>query len=185
MKSKNMEFKSSTIFTLIILLLIMPVINPSEIVYAQGSLCEKSLKKAEELYHEGQFDKAIDLITICLKNKEVTPAEEKQAYRLLGLTYLAQDYLKEAKASVKKLLELVPNYKPDPLNDPPPFVKIVEEVQSETPPPKPPSDENKKDTGSRKWWYIGGGVVVGAVLAAVFWPEGDEPEDLPGPPDLP
>ena len=106
----------------------------------------------------------------------------------MGLTYIAQDYLNEAKTSIEKLLKLVPNYKPDPVYDPPPFINLVEEVQKETvdkPVVARPDSPSKK-----KWWLIGGGIGAAAIVTAIVMSSGGEdgPEPakaLPGPPDLP
>ena len=97
-------------------------------VFAQ---CDKELAEAEQNYNNGRFDEAIQLITGCLDKPSITEDEKKQAYRLLGLTYIAQDYLKEAKAAVRRLLTLIPNYKADTVQDPPSFTNLVEEVRDE------------------------------------------------------
>ena len=44
---------------------------------------------------------------------------------------MAKDYLEQAKQSIRKLLELVPNWQPDPDQDPPPFTRLVEKVRRE------------------------------------------------------
>lgn len=93
--------------------------------------CDKDLDEAEQRYNSGRFDEAIQLISGCLEEPGITEDEKKQAYRLLGLTYIAQDYLEEAKAAVRRLLDLIPNYKPDTVQDPPTFTNLVEEVRSE------------------------------------------------------
>jgi len=93
--------------------------------------CDKELAEAEQKYNSGQFDEAIQLISGCLEKPTITENEKKQAYRLLGLTYIAQDYLKEAKAAVRRLLDLIPNYKADTVQDPPTFANLVEEVRNE------------------------------------------------------
>lgn len=114
------------------------------IALSSGSLtlgfaqCDKELAEAEQKYNSGQFDEAIQLITGCLEKPSITENEKKQAYRLLGLTYIAQDYLKEAKAAVRRLLDLIPNYKADTIQDPPSFANLVEEVRSEMVPKEEP-----------------------------------------------
>ena len=90
--------------------------------------CENALKEAENLYITGRFDEAIDLLEGCLPSG-FTQEQKKQAYRLLGKSYLAKDYLDQAKDAIEKLLEIVPTWKPDPIQEPPEFMQLVEEVK--------------------------------------------------------
>jgi tetratricopeptide (TPR) repeat protein len=185
MKNNHAIFKFIFIHYLIILLLLFPMYENGDKVFAQDKNIDKMLVVAENSYREGQFDEAINLITQCLKNKGITPDQEKTAYRLMGLTYIAIDYLREAKASIKKLLELVPNYKPDPVYDPPPFVEIVEEVKGKAVMTLPEEKMEEKKS-SKKWWWIGSGITAAAaVLIIAFWPDDPPDEELPGPPGRP
>jgi hypothetical protein len=168
-------------------LIITPLLNSGVILYAQEIDVAKTLMQAEEKYTEGRFDETIALITVCLDNPTITPEQKQQAYRLMGLTYIAKDYLTEAKNAIESLLQLVPNYKPDPIYDPPPFINLVEEVQAEVVAVQ--AKPEKKET-SKLYWYIGGGVAAAALLAVVLFSGGDEdgeePEKaLPGPPSMP
>ena len=117
---------------LILYLFIMTI--PGLISTGQAqTLCEMQLKEAGHLYNIGNFEEAIVLLTECLETEGVSKEEKLQAYRLLGLTYIAKDYLDLARNAVRKLLEMVPNYKADPIQDPPPFTKLIEEVKQEQP----------------------------------------------------
>jgi len=154
---------------------------------AQENIIDKALNMAEEKYTEGRFDEAIVFIKKCLESPNITQKQQQRAYRLMGLTYIAKDYLNEAKNSIEKLLKLVPNYKPDPVYDPPPFINLVEEVQKET---VATVAEPEVEPSSKKWWYIGGGIGAVAIVTAIILSSGGEdgPEpakSLPGPPDLP
>ncbi len=147
--------KNLSLFILIFMLsgalLILPnpfMINP---VMAQvQSVCAKNLADAEQRYNTGRFDEAIGLITECLGKKDISEEEKMKAYRLLGLSYIAKDFLDDARNAVRKLLYMVPNYQPDPVQDPPPFTKLIEEVKQEKPPspekpiPKAQQQEERK-----------------------------------------
>ena len=158
------------------------------------SQCRAELSEAESRYNEGRFDEAIDGINRCLSKSGLTEDERKLAYMLLGKTYLAKDYLNEARQAVKKLLEVVPNFEADPVQDPPAFIKMVadmkiERAKTSAPPPKPvPAPSEKKS--SKKWLWIGAGAVVAGGAAALLLSgggeggEGEQP-DLPGVPSLP
>lgn len=198
---KNVSY-AFTIFLLVSGLLFMPV--PVLIGSGQAqaqSVCEKQLANAEQLYNTGRFDDAIGVITECLGKPGLSENEKMKAYRLLGLSYIAKDYLEDARTAVKKLLDMVPNYQSDPVQDPPPFTKLVEEVKEEQQEPEPEvkkEEDLKKMTqtqepkkSNKKWYYIGGGVVAAGVLVAILASGGGNGEEtptskaLPGPPTLP
>lgn len=163
--------------------------------------CEKQLADAEQKYFTGRFDEAVNLAGLCLTDGGPSDVERLRAYRLIGLSYIAKDYLEQAKNAVEKLLKLVPTFEPDPNQDPPEFTRMViemkqaisaqqkEEQQAAPVEPKETVQPVKK-SGSKKWLWIGGG--VGAVVAAVIiaGSGGDDkppvvPAFLPEPPPLP
>ena len=187
---------------LILLLVLTPVGENFGTIFAQSqNECEEELKTAQKKMETGKFDEAIDLITQCLNKDGISNETKKQAYRLLGLTYIAKDYLGEARNAVGKLLDIVPNYQPDPDQDPPSFVDIVEEQIAERSQPVKQPDvksaavEEEKSGKSDKslWWWIGGGAVVALVAIIVLAAGGGDDDgggdppaaSLPNPPDLP
>jgi hypothetical protein len=180
-------FKPVLVLFLCTSLLILPVFDCSSILMAQDIDIEKTLADAEQKYTEGRFDETIALLTVCIESPDVTPEQKQKAYRLMGLTYIAKDYLTEAKNSIEKLLKLVPNYQPDPIFDPPPFINLVKEVQEETVAKQVTTKEEAES--SNIWWYVGGGaavVLVGAVLLSGGSDDDTtQPQNLPAPPSLP
>jgi hypothetical protein len=188
---RNLSVLNSIVVSkIILLLLVMPISDTFAVLIAhyQGS-CDKELSQAEEKYVVGKFDEAIELITQCLKKDDIGIEENQRALRLITLINIAKGYEQRAKETIKKLLDLVPNYKPDPVKDPPPFVELVERMKAET--LVSITQEKEKDRGISKWWWIGGGILVaGGVAAAIIISGGDKDngpiiEDLPVPPDLP
>ena len=187
--------------------------NPLTHSWAQEK-CETALADAERQYNDGRLDDVIKTLESCLpaglKNED-----KSKAYRLLGLTYMAKDYLEQAKQSIRKLLELVPNWQPDPDQDPPPFTHLVEEVRKEMkeavsekpveqPQEKPTEIEKPREEpimtptepqkrGSKKFLWIGiGAAALGGGLIAAFaggggsgGPINGGPERLPDPPGDP
>ncbi len=180
-------FKTMLVFFLCTGLLILPLFDSGSLLSAQDIDIENTLNDAEQKYTEGRFDEAIALLTVCLDAPGVTPEQKQRSYRLMGLTYIAKDYLTEAKNSITKLLQLVPNYQPDPIFDPPPFINLVKEVRDETIAKQVTAKEEESD--SKLWWYVGGGVAAVALVAIlVSSGSGDEEpqvQNLPGPPDTP
>jgi len=90
--------------------------------------CTDQLNKAEEEYQAGKWTEAIQLIEGCLKKENVGELEKGRAYRILGLVYIAIQLEKEANDAVKNLLIMVPNYKVDPIKDPPSLQKIIDNM---------------------------------------------------------
>jgi len=164
--------------------------NGKYILFAQvADDCEALLQKAEEKYNTGKFDETIELITKCLDSTDIGPDSKMKAYRLLGLTYLAKDYLVEAKIAINKLLELVPNYQTDPVQDPPPYINLVEELRGQVIIADDDHSKKPEEKSNSLWYYIGGGVaavVLGIVLlGGSSEDKGNETQPvLPDPPEF-
>jgi len=107
-------------------------------VDVQARDCGEIIGQASEAYAEGRFEDAIQLLDRCLEKPGLDSQPRSRAYRLLGMAYIAMDYRERAKSSITNLLELVPDYKPDPELEGPTFVKIVEDIKhGEKPVPTP------------------------------------------------
>jgi len=166
--------------------------------------CDTAIPDAEKKYNAGRFDEAISILENCLPG-DFTEKDRGEAYRVLALAYVGKDYLEQAREAVKKLLELVPDWEPDPIQDPPQFQRMVEEMkqkmktqkQEEPPveeeqlieiPAEPPQQlPSAKKGQSRKFLFIGGGVAVAGalVIALVAGGGGDGGNRLPNPPPIP
>ncbi len=96
---------------------------------AQAPSCEGSLAEAQQRYNNGQFEEVITLATECLESEASTAEERQQAHRLIGLSYIGQDLRDDARAAVRRLIELVPNFEPNPVTDPPQFIEMIDEVR--------------------------------------------------------
>ena len=102
------------------------------LTYAQqGNNCREELDEANALYTVGRFDETIVLIDQCLEKTGIPDADQRFAYRLKGLSYIGKGLEGDARASIRLLLTLVPNYEPDPIQDPPDFVSLVQELKDE------------------------------------------------------
>ena len=133
---KKLIVSFSAIFALA--LLAPPILFESDAanfssIYAQTKdQCTEQLDKAEEEYQAGNGLKRLELIEQCLKKENVGELERGRAYRILGLVYIAIQLEKEANDAVKNLLIMVPNYKVDPVKDPPSLQKIIDNMASDT-----------------------------------------------------
>jgi tetratricopeptide (TPR) repeat protein len=174
-------------------LLVTTIMAPVGSVYAQTTQSPTDIiKEAEQLYTIGRFDEAIKMLTELLERKDISEDQKLRAYRLLGLSYIAKDFLEDARSAIRKLLDMVPDYMPDPVQDPPPFTRMVEEVkqirEEELDDELLPLIPEQKKNNKTMWMVIGGSVVAVGVLVAVLVSgggNGGETNPLPEPPDLP
>jgi hypothetical protein len=119
---------------------------------------------------------------------------------LLGKTHHAKRLLDSARTYLRKLLEIIPSWRPDPENDSPSFQQLAAEVIQEfevarqareqkakpalpqeiKPESKPPSG------GKKKWLWIGGGTIAAGTAAFLISRGSDNtPVRLPDPPEVP
>ena len=100
---------------------------------AAAQNCTNALERAEASYQSGEFDNTIDRLTTCIEAGRFSDEERRTAYRLIGLSYIGKDREADARAAVAALLDVAPNYEPDPAVDPPPFVRMVSEMRRSRP----------------------------------------------------
>ena len=142
---------------------------PTATVYAQAESCQATLQQAEQAYNLGDFDETIRLVDTCLDNTSVSEAERQFGFRLKGLSYIGKGLETDARAAVRRLLELVPSFQADPVQDPPTFITLIEEVKQEMGVPAAalpvdadrgiPSQRNARDTRNRvESWYTNWGL---------------------------
>ncbi|MGH7597539.1 MAG: hypothetical protein ACREOI_14390 [bacterium] len=164
------------------------------------SPCEKDLAEAEAQYQLGRLEEAIASVNRCLSKGEIGMAERERCYLLLGKANHAKSLLDSARTYLRKLLELIPSWRPDPENDSPSFRQLAAEViqkfeiarqareqeakpalpQETKPESKPPSG------GKKKWLWIGGGAIAAGTAAFLISRGGDDPRaKLPDPPEVP
>jgi outer membrane receptor for ferrienterochelin and colicins len=97
-------------------------------VSAQQANCGfETIKKAEDHYVIGKFEKVQTELKTCLNLDAFTVAQKLKAFRLISLSFLAQDNLDSAKLYVSKLLSIEPNYVIDKSIDPIYFGYLVED----------------------------------------------------------
>ena len=141
------------------------------------SKCETAVTDAQEMYGVGRSPEVILLLSHCLPDS-IPQTEKVRAYRLLALSYLDTDFDNEARVWVKKLLDLNPNFEPDPTQDDERFIKQIEEAKE---------IRARKKSKRKKWFFIGGGVVLAGVTTAIITVVGGGTtrEPLPDPPLFP
>ena len=151
--------------------------------------CANALVQANEDYENGLLDQAIDLLTGCFDKNGFITEDRMSAYKLLAKAYDAKGLSQQAEQALRNLLNLNPDWQPDPENDTPAFMefakKVITKVKGEQ--LKLPTIENKSarsdSSKSIKWWWIGGGVVAAGAIAAIIIIDDDE--GFPEPPGRP
>ena len=111
--------------------LLLVFLTPHLVLAQNSNDCAEELAEANEAYARGRFDQTIALLDRCLNKDGIPENERLTAYRLKGLSYIGKGLEGDARASVRLLLSLVPDYEPDPILDPPDFVSMVDEMKEE------------------------------------------------------
>lgn len=110
-------------------IVVLWVAGSASVVAQTPAPCEPLLSAAEERYVQREFAEAEALVRACLAQAERTDAEAVQSYRLLALIALRQDNSLAAERAVRQLLSVAPDYTPDPVQDPPAYVRLVTSVE--------------------------------------------------------
>lgn len=157
-------------------LLIMSSSSPAH--GQEASACAQEYTQAETAYFDAAFDRAVRLLRTCLEEADLSADAEVRFYRLLSFAYIAQDERDLARAAVEQLLDVAPNYTPNPDTDRPDYIALVRDVKANRTP---------VETGGRRWlrWVLGGaGAAAIGVLTIVLvgGGNGNGPDTLPAPP---
>lgn len=173
------------------------------LVLVQEQTCEELLAEAENKYFEGLLDQTIELVNVCLNQQNITVEQREKGYKLLGKAYHAKGLLEQAKDNIRKLLELIPNWQPNPNIDTPSFARMAEEVIAEMErqeeqaereqaeqPTAPTEPATERDGGGGKTLLLiagGGGLAAAALILALAGGGGGGAANnqLPDPPPLP
>lgn len=132
----------------------------------QADGCASEYEQAEAQYFAANFNAAINLLQTCLQDASLSEATRVRIYRLLSFAYIAQGSQQQARLAVESLLDLRPDYTPDPAQDRPDFVRLVREIKAS----RQPATSDTADEG-RRWvrWALGGaGVAAAGVLTIVL-----------------
>lgn len=158
----------------------------------EASTCDEELEAAESAYVEGRFDDAIQTAVSCLDRADIETAQAVEGYRLLALALIRKDELPDARAAIVRLLDVYPEYEPDPIVDPPSYTALVDIVRQQVGPQtadvsEPAAAEPSWFRQNMKWILPGGAVVFGGFLAAVLsgGNGGGGSNTLPPPPGAP
>ncbi len=145
------------------------------------SSCTSQLNQAEELYYDGEFDKAIGMVEECLQS---SPADEPlliRAYTILSRTYLARGDQLLAEGNIRLILKLNPSYEPTIEEETPKYVNLVTEVRGKVAQTQAVHTEAITDSsGISPWVWIGAGSAALAIIAIIASGNGNNGQNPPG-----
>lgn len=96
--------------------------------------CAQELQAAEEAYLNREYQAAVRAASACAEKGGVSDPERVQAYRLMGLAFLRQNALVQARSAIINLLAIAPDYAADPVEDPPAYTLFVSMVRQDVRP---------------------------------------------------
>lgn len=159
----------------ILLMLALLCLMPLTDVVAQ-SRCENAVTQAQDSYELGRTAEVILLLSNCLPDS-IPEVERVQAYKILALAYLNEDYPDKAQLAINDLLDLNENYEPDFTQDDQRFIDLITKEKARR------SEARSK---KRKWFIVGGTVLAaGAATAIILSTGGTSAQRLPDPPTFP
>ena len=160
-----------------LVLVLSMVLNPGWIAGIQAQeRCETALAEARKSYGMARFSEAIQRLQPCLEENHLEKGQLAEGYELMALSHLALFEDRKAGPFIQKLLEVRPDYRPDPSIYPGSFIRLFEEAQEQ-------QQRLKKQRLRRKRLWIGSAVAVIGATVAYFLLRSDPP--LPGPPSFP
>lgn len=93
--------------------------------------CQSETETAYHAYLNQQYDRAVSLAFTCVEQREVPDEDLIQAYRIMGLSFVRQDALVEARWAISRVLSIDPTYMVDPVEDPPAYALLVSIVRDD------------------------------------------------------
>lgn len=194
--SAHTNFQIDLTICIVMIVIIMNLIF-SETAFAQDQ-CVKEIEDARQKYFAGQFDEAIVLLDNCIKEGALADTVITKALRYLTEVYMAKNYINQAKESIKKLLNLVPNYEPDVVEHTPAYINMVAEAKEELKAERVEEEKEEptqlvptvKKGGKKKWLLIAGAggivaVVTGLLKFTIVVGAPPSAAKLPEPPSIP
>lgn len=157
---------------------------------AQSDDCAREIQQAEDAYFAADFDRAVQLLRTCLDEAALSDTATVRVYRWLAFAHLGRGASDDARLAVESLLDVAPAFTPDPTQDRPDFVALVEDVRASR---RALAERTEAEDGGGGWLrWVGGAVGVAAVGTAAAVLLGGGSDDggggnggsgsLPGPP---
>lgn len=115
--------KVSPVFYIACILFVMGISTAHAQREESENACAKTLTSARNAYDKGRIELVPDMLASCIENG-FNDVEIVEAYKLLILSYLYYDERKSAEEAMYKFLKIKPEYKINPVVDPPEFINL-------------------------------------------------------------
>ena len=143
--------------------------------------CESALENALESLIEQDYSRIIALLTDCPPDRLLEPSQKIMAYRLLSLAYFVTDQEDSSRGSMNRLLDLEPDFDPQPPQYSQQFIELLEEVRTSR-----MVADKKRGLLRSKWFWIGGAAVTATTVYLIAGGKKESPATrLPDPPSFP
>ncbi len=93
--------------------------------------CEEEINRAEEHYRDGEFEEAELLLLPCLDEAMMSDELAVRGYRILAQSQLQTGNIAGARRAVLRVFARDPDYRTDPVQDPPAYQALVETVRQQ------------------------------------------------------
>ena len=140
--------------------------------------CDTALEDAQENFDQQRYNQLIGLLTDCPPGRFLERTRKIVAYELLARAYFGQTQIDSSKAAINRLLDLQPNYAPQPPQYSDEYIKTVDDVKSER------ARQQPRSLFRSRWFWIGG-ATLSSVAAFLVLNQSDGPSLLPEAPDPP
>lgn len=136
---------------------------------AQDS-CATAWREAEKKYALADFETALRLATSCLNGGKLSDAGAARIYKLVSMIHLARNDSTAAVLAMTNMLKHLPQYEPDPEQEPPSFIAFVNRIKRQTQPLVPSSGSSAARPKKSITPWIAGGVLAGVTALVILWP---------------
>jgi len=140
--------------------------------------CDTALEDALESFGQRDYIRIITFMTDCPPELLVDKTQKIMAYDLLLQAYFVTGQVDSAKGSLNSLLDLQPDYAPQPPLYSEKFIGMVEQVRKER------VQGESASIFHNKWFWVGG-VAASSVAAFLIFGGSGDPALLPEAPDPP
>jgi hypothetical protein len=164
--------------TIILITLLSMCLSPH--LHAQD--CEAALEDALESLIEQDYNRIIMLLTDCPPDRLLEPSQKIMAYKLLAQAYFVTDQKDSSRDAMHSLLDLEPDFDPQPPQYSEQFIGLLEEVRDS----RMVVEDKKRGLFRSKWFWIGGAAVTATTVYLIVGGKKETPATrLPDPPSFP
>ena len=144
----------------------------------QSPGCTEALRNAESTYQESNYEDTIRLLAPCLSAEGLERTRVVAIHRLLSMAHMNSGDAHGARLAILDLLNRVPDYEPDPVQDPPSYTVLVmiirDQLRQQTGAAEAEAAEKPTSWAKRRgtWFAIGGGLLVVGLTAILTGDDG-------------